>query len=130
MDVSLITKREIAATPGSPATLETPVQIIGRYADDYNCLEILRFFGTYPFTRFGELAVIHALSGNGGKFRIESALRRLIHDGVVKTHVENGVSLYRLTEDESVHNSVVHLAKMDWTQWSLVLKSSCTLSEK
>lgn len=129
MDVSLVTKREMKAALGLPSVRETPVQIIGKYADDYNCLELLRFFGTYPFTRFGELAVVHALSGDA-RLRIESALRRLIRDGMIKTNVENGVTLYKLTEDESAHNSVVRLAKMDWAQWSLVLKSSCTISEK
>jgi DNA-binding transcriptional regulator PaaX len=68
------------------------------------------------------LAVIHALDDNSEKSRIRSALGRLVIDGAVGTCIENGTHLYKLTDDESVRDSVVHLAKTDWHQWQMMLE--------
>ena len=101
---------------------ETPVRvIIKKYADDHYCLELLRFFGTYPSTRFSELAITHALDDDGEKSRILNSLGRLAIDGTIKTCIENGNHLYQLSNDESLHDSVVHLAEMDWRQWHMML---------
>lgn len=101
---------------------KTPAQITKKYADDYCCLELLRFFGTYPSARFSELAVIHALNDNSEKSRILSALGRLVIDGVVGACIENSTHLYQLSNDESMHDSVVYLAKIDWHQWQTILE--------
>ena len=111
----------LSTTKKASAPRKSPAQIIKKYADDHYCLELLRFFGTYPSTRFSELAVIHALNDNSEKSRILSALGRLVIDGVVGTCIENGTHLYKLADDESVHDSVVHLAKTDWHQWQMML---------
>jgi hypothetical protein len=100
----------------------TPAQIMNKYADEHYCLELLRFFGTYPSTRFSELAVIHALNDDSEKSRIRSALGRLVIDGAVAACIENGTHLYKLTDDESVCSSVVYLAKTDWHQWRIMLE--------
>ena len=100
---------------------KTPAQIIKKYADDHYCLELLRFFGTYPSTRFNELAVIHALNDNNEKSRIQSALGRLVIDGTVGACIENGTHLYQLSNDESVRDLLVYLTKMDWHQWQMML---------
>jgi len=96
-------------------------KIFTKYANDDYCLELIRFFGTYPLTKFSELAVIHAQNDNGEKSRIRSALGRLVINGMVGVCIENGNHLYKLTNDESVHDSVVSLAKIEWYQWKKLI---------
>ena len=96
-------------------------QFIEQYEDDRYCLELLRFFGGYPHARFSELAVVHALNSNNGKLYTKRALRRLMDEGVIRTHNENNVLLYSLTGDESLCNLASDLSKLDWRQWQLVL---------
>jgi hypothetical protein len=112
----------LTITEVSSMTCKIPVQIMKKYIDDGYCLELLRFFGTYPNAKFGELAVIHALNDNGEKSRIRSALGRLIIDGAILTCIENGTHLYQLTDDISMHDSVINLARIDWQQWHKMLK--------
>ncbi len=96
-------------------------QFTEKYTDDQCCLlELIQFFGRYPHTRFSRLAVIHAL--NGRRLSTERALRYLVDKGVVKRYSENNVSLYSLTEDESLCSLALGLAKIDWCQWQLLLK--------
>ncbi len=96
-------------------------QITKEYAGDHDCLlELLQFFGRYPHTRFSGLAVVHAL--NSRRLYIERALRHLVDKGVVKRYSENNVSLYSLTEDESLRSLILDLAKLDWGQWQLLLR--------
>ncbi len=96
-------------------------QFIKQHVDDQCCLlELLQFFGRYPHTRFSGLAVIHAL--NGRRLHTERALRYLVDKGVVKKRSENNVSLYSLTEDESLRSLILDLAKLDWGQWQLLLR--------
>ena len=100
---------------------KTPAQIINKYEDDHYCLELLRFFGTYPLAKFSELAVIHAQNEDSEKSRIRSALGRLVMSRAVGVCIENGAHLYKLTDDESVHDSVVSLARIEWHQWRKIL---------
>ncbi|MBM2825882.1 MAG: hypothetical protein HW402_1546 [Dehalococcoidales bacterium] len=99
-------------------------QLIRRYVDDHYSLELLRFFGGYPHARFSELAVVHALNSNHGTMYIRGALRQLVDKGVVKISTDNNVSLYALTEDESLCNLASDLAKLDWHQWQLVFRQT------
>jgi hypothetical protein len=69
-------------------------EVIGEYADDQYCREVILFLGQHPRTRFSRLAIVHAL--NGYKWCTERALNRLTNDGVVKRYNENGVPLYSL----------------------------------
>ncbi len=102
-------------------------QFINQYADDQCCLlELLQFFGRYSHTRFSMLTVIHAL--NGRRLYTERALRHLIDKGVVKRYSENNVSLYSLTEDESLCSLALELAKLDWCQWQLLLGQTYSAS--
>jgi len=94
-------------------------QFINGYADDHCCLELLRFFGKHPYTRFGPLASIHAL--NGQMLSTERALKRLIDNGVVKAFAENNVPCYSLTEEEPLRSMVLSLAELNWRQWQPVL---------
>lgn len=103
---------------------EEPGQFIKQYADGYHCLELLRFFGRYPYTQFSELAVVHALDSNGGKLYIKKALGQLVDKGMVRMSVDNNISLYSLTEDESFRSLASKLAKLDWCQWRLALRQT------
>lgn len=99
-------------------------QLVRRYVDDHYCLELLRFFGGYPHTRFSELAVVHALESNYGVLYIKRALRRLTDKGVVRISTDNNISFYSLTENESLCTLASDLAKLDWSQWQLVFKQT------
>ena len=94
-------------------------QFIKEYADDQYCLELVIFLGRHPCTRFSQLAIVHALDRR--RLYIERALRRLISKGVVTTSIENNVPVYSLTENESLANPVLALAKLDWYQWQRLL---------
>ena len=115
MTVVLSTARETSKK------FKTPAQIINKYIDDCYCLELLRFFGTYPLAKFSELAIIHAQNDDSEKSRIRSALGRLVINRMVGVCIENGNHLYKLTDDESVHDSIVSLAKIEWHQWRKML---------
>ncbi len=96
-------------------------QFIREYAGDQYCLvELLRFLGRHPNTRFSRLAVIHAL--NSRKLYTEKALKHLVSHGVVRNCLENNVPLYSLTEEETPRKWALDLAKFDWCEWQLLLK--------
>ena len=100
-------------------------QFIIGYADDQYCLvELLRFLGRHPNTRFSRLVILHAL--NSRKLYTERALKHLASNGVVRTYVENNVPLYSLTEEEPQRNWALDLAKFDWYQWRSLLKQIYT----
>jgi len=95
-------------------------QFINEYEDDRYCLlELLRFWGRHPCTRFSQLVIIHALDSR--RPYVERALRYLINMGVVRTHIDNNLPVYSLTEEESLRSPVLNVAKLDWGQWQLVL---------
>ena len=96
-------------------------QFIRGYAGDQYCLvELLRFLGRHPNTRFSRLVIVHALSSR--RLYTEKALKHLVSNGVVRTYVENNVPLYSLTKEEPRRNWALDLAKFDWCQWQLLLK--------
>jgi hypothetical protein len=95
-----------------------------QYMDDSYCLQLLRFFGGYPYTRFSEPVIVHAVNSNNGKSHTRRALRQLVDKGVVRMSTANDVLLYSLTEDESLRNLASDLAKLDWPQWQLVFRQT------
>ena len=95
-------------------------QFIKDYADDKCCLELIRFFGRHPNTRFSHLATVHALTGQ--RLYTDQALRRLVNSGVVKTYIENNVPRYSLSDDELLRSLVLALAELNRCQWQLVVR--------
>ena len=105
---------------------ENVFQLIKEYDSDPCCLELIQFFGWYPNARFSRLAILHALSANGERRFIERALRQLIDNGVVKTYSENNIALYCLTDDEALRQAALDIARLDWSQWQVMLRQSYT----
>jgi hypothetical protein len=71
-------------------------QLLGEYANDPSCQEVLVFLRRHPRTWFSRRAIIHAL--NGHRLYIEQALNHLTDSGVIRRHLENNVPLYSLVE--------------------------------
>jgi hypothetical protein len=94
---------------------------IQNYTDDrYSLLELLRFLGKHPYTRFSRAAIVLALK-NQGVF-VERGLKYLVENGIVTQEIENQIKLYSLTSNENVQNWALELVKLDWCQWQSVLR--------
>jgi hypothetical protein len=104
--------------------VEKLCRFLNQYMDDSYCLQLLRFFGGYPYTRFSEPVIVHAVNPNNTKPHTKRALRQLVDKGVVRTSMDNDILLYSLTEDESLRNLASELAKLDWSQWQLVFRQT------
>jgi len=88
------------------------------------CLELMRFFGVHPNSRFSKLAIIHAVDENGRHLEVERALAQLTSEGVLKTDNSNGTSFYLLSHEEAVMRRVLALARFDWLRWQWLLKTN------
>jgi hypothetical protein len=101
-------------------------QIIDMYHERRCCLELLRFFGTYPYTRFNRPAVIHAMKETSSQLEVDGALRDLILTRIVQESFENNTLLYSLTGDEIIHGWIEEIAKLEWRHWQLVLNKAAS----
>ena len=91
------------------------------YADDRcSLLELLRFLGKHPYTRFSRAAIILAFKNQG--MSVERCLRYLIEREVVSVETENKIQLYSLTCSEPQRNWALELVRLDWCQWQSVLR--------
>ncbi len=99
-------------------------QLTQEYADDPYCLKLIQFFGWHPNARFSGLAILHALNVSSERHYIERAMMQLIDKGVVRTYSENNVRLYCLTDNESLRQAARDIARLDWSQWQVVLRQS------
>ena len=95
------------------STWERPCDIVPDFKDAPDCLEILRFFEKHSYARFNKLAILHTPGTEGRKAYLEKALRSLIEQDFVEECVENGVSLYSLTVDETLRSRAMKLAKLN-----------------
>jgi hypothetical protein len=94
---------------------------VQNYADDRcNLLELLRFFGKHPYTRFSRAAIVLALKNQG--IFVERGLKYLVENGIVTTETENKIQLYSLTSSEHVQNWALEIVRLDWRQWQSVLR--------
>ena len=99
-------------------------QFVKQYVDGHYCLELLRFFGCHPRTRFSELVIVHALNSKRGVLEIKKALKQLVDKKVVKISVDNNIPLYSISEDESLRVLASELANLDWNRWQLMIKQA------
>jgi hypothetical protein len=96
-------------------------QYIKDYADDRRCLlELLRFLGKHPFTRFSRLAVVHALKHQG--ILVGRELKYLVDQELVTEEVENSIHLFSLTPTEQTQKWAHELGQLDWCQWQSLLR--------
>jgi hypothetical protein len=96
-------------------------ECIQDYGDDRCCLlELLRFFGKHPHTRYSRCAVVQALK-NEGVFA-ERGLRFLVDKGLVSSEVENTIRLYTLTQAEPMRSWALDLSRCDWYHWQLLVR--------
>lgn len=102
---------------------------VQNYADDRcSLLELLRFLGKHPYTRFSRAAIVLALR-NQGVF-VERGLKYLIENGIVGVETDNKIQLYSLTSDEPLRNWALDLVQLDWCQWQSVLRQVAWTGEQ
>lgn len=77
---------------------EKLIQLLGEYASDPSCQEVLAFLRRHPYTWFSRLAIVHALDNH--RLYIERALSRLTNSGVIRRYLENNVPFYSLGAEE------------------------------
>lgn len=104
------------------AIREKLCQFIKDYADGQYCLELLQFLGRHPCTRFSQMAIVRALQNK--RLYTERALSYLVKKGLVKLDTTTSVPLYSLTDDETLHNTVLSLTRIDWRQRQSVLRQA------
>jgi hypothetical protein len=94
---------------------------VQNYGDDRcSLLELLRFLGKHPYTRFSRSAIVLALR-NQGVF-VERGLKYLFDIGIVSFEKEQNIQLYSLASSEPVRNWALELVRLDWCQWQAVLR--------
>jgi len=99
-------------------------QLAEKRSENRYYLELLRFFGAHPNTRFNRLAVIQSLNENDSEYDIERALVQLITKGLVKASNENNTRFYSLTEDESGRKWVMELVKLEWHNCQMAFRKA------
>ena len=94
--------------------------LVREYGDDHCSLDLLMFFGRHPYARFSRMAIAHSIDAQ--RLNIDRPLKQLITDGLVRMYVENGLTVYSLTEDASLCELVTLLVSLDWYRWQTMLK--------
>ncbi len=96
-------------------------QLVKKLINNHCCLTLLRFFVAHPNGRFSKLAIVHAIDDNHNKPEVEKALMQMVNEGILMINIENDVSFFLLTREESVRQSILEMAEFDWRHWQLVL---------
>ncbi len=89
-------------------------RFISEHTNDYFALQLILFFAEHPYTQFNELAIIHALSQDGGRRSLQKALRILVDKGMIKTCTDSNVLIYSLPEN--MRSLVLELARLNPSQ--------------
>jgi hypothetical protein len=97
-------------------------QLMKKLISNRCCLALLRFFVTHPNGRFSRLAIIHAIDDSSSKTEVEKALTQMVGEGILQTNIENEISFFLLTREETVRRIVLEMAEFDWRHWQLVLE--------
>ncbi len=100
---------------------EQLTRYIKDYADDRYCLlELLRFLGKHPFTRFSRLAIVHAFKNQS--VLVSRGLKYLVDKELVTEEVENSIHLFSLTMTEQTRTWALELGQLDWNQWQSLIR--------
>lgn len=94
-------------------------RFVKEHTNNYYSLHIILLFANHPFTRFNELAIIHAIHRDGSRLHIQKALRELVDKGILTTRIDSNVHLYSLPEN--MRSVVLELAKLDLLQQQQLL---------
>ncbi len=86
------------------------------------CLALLRFFIAHPNGRFSKLAIVHAIDDSNSRTEIEKDLGQMVTEGILNLNIENDISFYLLTREESVRRTILEMGEFDWRHWQLVLE--------
>jgi hypothetical protein len=95
-------------------------KLVKKLINDRCCLMLLRFFVVHPNGRFSKLAIVHAIDDSNSKTEVERGLRQMVNEGILMINIENDVSFYLLTREESVRQSILEMAEFDWRHWQLI----------
>ena len=99
-------------------------ECIQHYDEDRGCLlELLRFFGKHPHTRYSRCAVVQTMRSEG--VFAERGLKYLVDQGLVSAETENAIRLYSLTKVEPMRGLALDLVTCDWNRWQLLLRQVC-----
>ncbi len=93
------------------------------YQDD-RCalLELIRFLGKHPYTRFSRAAIVLAFRHQS--VLVERGLKYLVANGIVTLEIENKINLYSLTSCEEIRSWALQLVSLDWIQWQNILRKA------
>jgi hypothetical protein len=101
---------------------------VHNYADDRcSLLELLRFLGKHPYTRFSRAAVVMGLR-NQGVF-VERGLKYLVAGGIVTTETEKEIQFFSLTSNEPVRDWALKLGSLDWCQWQSLMRNLVSVEQ-
>jgi hypothetical protein len=96
--------------------------VLKKLINDRVCLALLRFFVVHPNGRFSKLAIVHAIDDSNSRTEIEKDLAQMVDEDILMINIENDISFYLLTREESVRQIILEMAEFDWRHWQLVLE--------
>jgi len=97
-------------------------QLMKKLISNRSCLGLLRFFAAHPNGRFSKLSIIHASDDDCTGWEIEQALDEMLNEKILDVYHENGVTYFKLTQEEALRRLVLNMAIFDWRDWQLVLE--------
>ena len=97
-------------------------EMMRKFINSRCCLGVLRFFAVHPGGSFSKLAVVHAIDEAGSRSEVETALDRMVGEGILKTNVENNTLFYRLSGNEDIRRTVANIGLFDWRNWQMLLE--------
>jgi hypothetical protein len=84
------------------------VEFVRQHANTWLKLDLLCFWGKYPYARFSVGIIARAL-GCKRRVDVEEALDSLLRDNLVERHTNNGLPFYCLTRDPAKRECVLNL---------------------
>lgn len=101
-------------------TEESLYRFLGEHGNSRVKRQLLLFWGMHHKAKFSMLALRCAVECS--RLDMKMALRSMIEEGLLDTHIYNDVPLYSLTRNEERRRPVLELAALGWDQWLLMRK--------